>query len=110
MNWHMPADTHASCLTGKIQLEPCCIPQVQTATALCQVTADGGHLMFPLKALLARAGLSGLSGEMLLRLYSNWLSNPKIHQARRPHSGMLHYILPSPEYCHFSEQMPIKRA
>lgn len=101
---------HTSCLTGRIQLEHCCIPQLQPETALCRVTGDGGHIMFPLEALLAQAGLSGLSGEMLLGLYFNWLSGPKINQAGRPHSGMLHYILASPEYCHFSEQMPIKRA
>lgn len=107
---NMPADTRISCLTGRIQLEHCCIPQLQPATALCQVTGDGGHIMFPVEALLAQAGLSGFSGEMLLNLYFNWLSGPKIHQAGRLHSGMLHYILASPGYCHFSEQMPIKRA
>lgn len=68
--------------------------------------------MFALKALLAQAGLSDLSGEVLLSLYFNWLSDPKtdFHQARRPRYGMLHYILSSQEYSHFSEQMPIKRA
>lgn len=109
MNSHMPAVTHTPVASGKIQLEHCCIPEPQPATALCQGTGDGGHIMFPLKALLAQARLSGLSGEKLLSLYFNLLSGPKTDQARRPHCGMLHYILASPECCHFSEQMPIKR-
>lgn len=101
----------ASCLTGRIQLQFHCTHSCSLQLLWVKSLVMGGqHIMFSLKALLAQAGLSGLSGEKLLSLYFNLLSGPKIHQARRRHSGMLHYILASPEYCHFSEQMPIKRA